>query len=94
LYSIFPSGISGYATYEILVGFSYIETMSQFSGKVIGFGGSLKTERAMVESLIENGTSPGVTYVWTPQILVAAANVSVNVVYDSGRHVVLQGVGG
>jgi hypothetical protein len=94
LYSIFPSGISGFATYEISTGFSYIETMPQFSGKVINFGGSLKTARIMVESLMENGTSPGVTYVWTPQILAAAANVSVNVVYDSGRHVAVQGAGG
>ena len=94
LYSILPSGISGFSTYEILTAFSYVQLMPQFSGKVINFGGSLKTQRFMVDSLMESGkAAPGIMYIWTPQILAVASNVSVNVVYDSGRHVAVRGAG-
>jgi len=94
LYIIIPNGMSVFATYEILTAFSYLTIESNSTGKVIYFGGSLKTHRIMVERLMEEGkAASGVTYVWTSEILKVAANVSVNVVYDSGRHVAVRGAG-
>jgi hypothetical protein len=88
LYAILPSGPFVFSTYEILVAFSYLTIGSEPSGKVIYFSGSLKTHRIMVERLMEGGEAvPSTIYVWDSEILIAARNVSVNVVYNSGRHV-------
>jgi hypothetical protein len=94
LYAIIPGGTFVFSTYEILVSFSYLTMESEPSGKVIYFGGSLKTHRIMVERLMEGGEAlPSTMYVWDSEILIAARNVSVNVVYNSGRHVAVRGAG-
>jgi hypothetical protein len=94
LYTILSDGTSVFSTYETLAAFSYVKMGSEFSEKLIYFYGSLKTHRIMIERLMEEGEATSdATYIWSSEILVVAANVSVNVVYDSGRHVAVKKAG-
>jgi hypothetical protein len=92
LNTILPERQSIVSTYEILVGISYLETIPGSLNKTIyPVSNSLKTNRLWVDNLTdENEVRPDTVYIWTPEILQAANDTLLNVVYDSGRYVALE----
>jgi len=95
LYTILSEETYVVSTYEMLSAFSYLNIISESSGKSIRFYAlSLKTHRIMVENLTEEKeVVQGVTYIWTQEILSSVIEVPVNVVYDSGRHAAVRRAG-
>ncbi|MBT0159200.1 hypothetical protein G4O51_04365 [Candidatus Bathyarchaeota archaeon A05DMB-2] len=88
LYNILASPTTIVSTYEILTAFSYVNIALNYYGKQINaYAGSSKTNRLMAENLTSGYGVSGLVYLWTPDLSVAASNVSVNLVYNSGRHV-------
>jgi len=88
-YTIFPDGTSIISTYEILTGVWYLSMLPESPDKRIGgYASSLKIHRIMIEKLVEeHEILPGVTYIWTPDLLESVADIPINVIYNSGRHV-------
>ena len=93
LYVILSERTRIVSTYEVLTAIWYLTIIPGSSGKTISFyASSLKTHRIIAENLMEkNETEPDVTYIWTPEILRAANDTLLNVIYDSGRHVAVGG---
>jgi len=89
LSSVIPTDNQLMATYEVLVAFNYLEVVH---GKAFSrYAGSLKVHRIMVDRLIEDKEAlPGLVYIWSPEIRPLLANVSVDILYDSGRNIVLE----
>jgi len=88
-YKIFPDGTSIISTYEILTGVWYLSMLPESPDKRIGgYASSLKTHRLMIDKLIEEHyILPGVTYIWSPDLVESVADIPINVIYTSGRHV-------
>ena len=92
LYEILSERTYVVSTYEILTAIWYLTITSEPSEKTIHFyASSLKTHRIMAEKLMEEKeVAPGVTYIWTPEILRSTNDTLVNVIYNSGRHVAVE----
>jgi len=82
------------STYEILTALWYLNLLEESSEKTIKFyASSLKTHRIMAEELMEEKEAlPGVIYIWTPEILAPIEEIPVNVIYNSGQHVAVEGI--
>jgi len=80
------------STYEILYAISYSGTIPQPMQKAIyPYAHSLKINRLMAENLTSGKEIlPNTVYIWTPEILQAANDNLLNVVYNSGRHVAVE----
>jgi hypothetical protein len=92
LYNILSGGKYVVSTYEISTAIGYLSTVSEPLEKTIPFyAGSLKTDRAMIENLtVGKEAQSNIVYIWTPEILQAANDTLLNVVYNSGRYVALE----
>jgi hypothetical protein len=91
LYGILSGRTYVVSTYEVLTALWYLSIVPESSGKSIRFyASSLKTHRIMIDKLMyEKEVASGITYIWSPEILSVANETLVNVVYNSGRHVVV-----
>jgi hypothetical protein len=92
LYSILSGEKSVVSTYEILTAISYLEIIPEPVNKTINsYAGSLKTHRLMIENLtVYKEAQSNIVYIWTPEILQAANDTLLNVVYNSGRYVAVE----
>ena len=89
LYGILSERTYVVSTYEVLTALWYLTIIPESSEKTIRFyASSLKTHRIMAEKMMEEKeAAPGLTYIWTPEILTSVKDIPVNVIYNSGRHV-------
>lgn len=92
LFGVLSSRTSIVSTYEIITAFSYLNLLSESSDKIRLYAGSLKVHRIYAENLTTTKEAiPDVTYILKPKVLTSLADAPVNVIYNSGRHVAVEG---
>ena len=90
LSNILSSSRSVVSNYEILNSFGYLSQIGALNNSVSIYSTELNNDRAAINQLSSGEVQPNRTYIWTPEIIVAANSSLLNVVYNSGRYVAVQ----